>query len=167
LRDLSSACEDTGRELLLEVIPPTLADDPRDADDVLVNAVKALIAARILPDWWKLPAPLRAQTWKRLEAAIHEADPYCRGVLVLGLDAPIDELAEQLTAAAVHPLCRGFAVGRTIFGEAARAWFVNKIDDAGAIEAIAQRYLRLVQRFAGARRSDAAPEVHAQASVAN
>ena len=151
---------------LLEVIPPILTDDPRDADDVLVNAVEALAAAGILPDWWKLPAPARAQTWKRLEAVIYDADPYCRGVLVLGLDAPIDELAGQLALAAAQPLCRGFAVGRTIFGETARAWFVNKIDDASAVEAIAQRYLRLIQRFAVARPSAPAPEAHAQAFVA-
>jgi len=64
-------------------------------------------------------------------------------------------------------LCRGFAVGRTIFGETARAWFVNKIDDANAIEAIAQRYLRLIQRFATARLSASSPEELAQASVTN
>ena len=162
LRDLASACEDSGRELLLEVIPPNLDDDSRDADDVLLNAVKAIAAAGILPDWWKLPAPTRTPAWKRLESLIHESDPYCRGVLVLGLDAPIDELADQLAEAATHPTCRGFAVGRTIFGETARAWFVNKIDDASAIEAISQRYLRLIQRFAGVRLSVApAPLMYA------
>ncbi len=151
LRDLSTACEDSGRELLLEVIPPFVAGDHRDADDVLVGAVKAIAAAGILPDWWKLPAPTRALGWKRLDAAIHDADPHCRGVLMLGLDAPIEELAEQLAAAAAQPSCRGFAVGRTIFGETARAWFTGEIDDAAAIEVMSQRYLQLVQSFASAR----------------
>ncbi len=153
LRDLSAACDDTGRELLLEVIPPSVVADSRDADEVLVRAVQAIAAAGVLPDWWKLPTPARAHGWKRLDTAIREADPHCRGVLVLGLDAPIAQLGVQLAAAATHPLCRGFAVGRTIFGEAARAWFTGEIDDAAAIDAIAQRYLSLMQRFAAARSS--------------
>ncbi|HKO68441.1 MAG TPA: DUF2090 domain-containing protein, partial [Burkholderiaceae bacterium] len=107
--------------------------------------------AGVLPDWWKLPAPTSAQAWKRLDAAVRDADPHCRGVLVLGLDAPIDQMANQLAEAASHPLCRGFAVGRTIFGETAREWFTGEIDDSSAIEAISQRYLRLVRRFADAR----------------
>ena len=152
LLDLRAACDDSGRELLLEVIPPAVAGDARDADEVLARAVTT-IAAAVLPDWWKLPAPISAHGWQRLDAAIRGADSYCRGVLVLGLDAPIDELAEQLAEAATHSLCRGFAVGRTIFGETARAWFNGEIDDDTAIESISQRYLRLVRRFADARHS--------------
>jgi 5-dehydro-2-deoxygluconokinase len=151
LLDLRTACDDSGRELLLEVIPPAVAGDGRDVDEVLAHAVTAIAAAGVLPDWWKLPAPTTAHAWRRLDVAIRSADPHCRGVLVLGLDAPIEELANQLAEAATHPLCRGFAVGRTIFGETARAWFTGEIDDGPAIEAISQRYLRLVRRFADAR----------------
>ncbi len=151
LKDLRTACDDSGREMLLEVIPPAMSGDTRDADQVIARAVTAIAAAGVLPDWWKLPAPTSAQAWKRLDASIRNADSHCRGVLVLGLDAPIDELADQLADAATHPLCRGFAVGRTIFGETARAWFTGEIDDGAAIEAISQRYLRLVRRFADAR----------------
>jgi len=86
-------------------------------------------------------------------------------VLVLGLDAPIDELADQLAEAATHSLCRGFAVGRTIFGETARAWFTGEIEDAAAIDAISQRYLRLVRRFADARHEIRAHAAPALASV--
>jgi 5-dehydro-2-deoxygluconokinase len=138
-----------------------VAGDNRDADSVLLGAVRAIADAGVLPDWWKLPAPTAAGGWSRLEAAIRGADPYCRGVLVLGLDAPLDELGERLAAAARHPVCRGFAVGRTIFGDAARAWFAGEIDDEAAIAAIAHRYLKLVRRFADAR--DAVPPRQAQA----
>ena len=165
LHDLRKACEDSGRELLLEVIPPMLRDDPRDADEVLARAVTAIAAAGVLPDWWKLPAPSNAQGWKRLDSAIRGVDSYCRGVLVLGLDAQIDELAEQLAEAATHSLCRGFAVGRTIFGETARTWFTGEIDDAAAIEAISQRYVRLVRRFADARHAVSAQAPPALAST--
>ncbi len=167
LIDLRRACDDSGRELLLEVIPPVVAQDRRDADEVLVHAVSAIAAAGVLPDWWKLPPPTSAHSWKRLDTAIRSADPHCRGVLVLGLDAPIDELADQLAAAATHSLCRGFAVGRTIFGETARAWFTGEIDDAAAIDVISQRYLRLVRRFADARHAIGPRAAPALATVNN
>jgi 5-dehydro-2-deoxygluconokinase len=151
LSDLASACVDTQRELLLEVIPPSIGGDWRDPDEVLLRAVQAITAAGVLPDWWKLPAPADAAGWKRLAATISGADPYCRGILVLGLDAPLQELGQRLAAAAREPLCRGFAVGRTIFGDAARAWFAGEIDDETAVEAIAHRYRTLIRGFADAR----------------
>lgn len=144
LRDLMQACLDTGRELLLEVIPP------RRSDLAVTRAIEAITAAGVYPDWWKLAPPQHETTWADWSAVIHGADPYCRGVLLLGLDAPLEALAEQLAAGAAQPLCRGFAVGRTIFGDAARAWFEQRIDDATAVAAISERYGALVQRFASA-----------------
>lgn len=165
LIDLRTACDDSGRELLLEVIPPVVPDDPRDADEVLVRAVAAIAASGVVPDWWKLPAPTSTQAWKQLDATIRNADPHCRGVLVLGLDAPIDELADHLAYAAAQPLCRGFAVGRTIFGETARQWFSGELDDDAAIEVISQRYVRLVRRFAEARHALRTQALPALASI--
>jgi 5-dehydro-2-deoxygluconokinase len=154
LRDLARACEDTQRELLLEVIPPGREPDSggsRDSDEKLTRALARITAAGVLPDWWKLPPPARLSTWTRWREVILGADPHCRGVLLLGLDAPLAELGAQIAEAAAQPLCRGFAVGRSIFGAAARDWFERRIDDAAAIEAIAARYRQLLQRFADAR----------------
>jgi 5-dehydro-2-deoxygluconokinase len=150
LRDLAQACADTQRELLLEVIPPRPDGRPWDHDDAVARAIHAITATGVLPDWWKLGPPQRTSSWTRWSDEIQQADPYCRGVLLLGLDASIDELAEQLDVAASQPICRGFAIGRTIFNEAARAWFERQITDAFAIELIAARYRFLLQRLATA-----------------
>jgi 5-dehydro-2-deoxygluconokinase len=150
LLDLSGACADTGRELLLEVIPPRRGRSDVAVDQAVTSALRAISASGVRPDWWKLAPPHHAASWNDWRDAIVGADPHCRGVLLLGLDAPIEALAEQLAAAASQPLCRGFAVGRTIFGAAARAWFEGRIDDAGAIETIAARYRLLLQRFSAA-----------------
>ena len=45
---------------------------------------------------------------------------HTRGIVVLGLDAPEAELAASFETAAGFDLVKGFAVGRTIFGDAAR-----------------------------------------------
>ena len=37
----------------------------------------------------------------------------------------------------------GFAIGRTIFGDAARAWLSGTITDAQAVEDMATRYISL------------------------
>ena len=74
-----------------------------------------------------------------------------RGVVVLGLDAPEAELANSLALAAAQPLVKGFAVGRTIFGEAARGWMAGTLDDEGAVALMAANYARLCAIWEDAR----------------
>jgi 5-dehydro-2-deoxygluconokinase len=52
-------------------------------------------------------------------------------------------------------LCRGFAVGRSIFGATARAWFAGELDDARAVGDMADCYQRLIGHWQGARRAAA------------
>ncbi len=70
---------------------------------------------------------------------------------MLGLDAPEAELQQAFHAAAEVPAVRGFAVGRTIFGDAARAWLAGEIDDAAAVDDMAERFARLVRSWEAAR----------------
>jgi 5-dehydro-2-deoxygluconokinase len=65
-------------------------------------------------------------------------------VLLLGLDAPEDLLRKSFDVAAPFPVYKGFAVGRSIFGAAARAWFAGEMDDNSVIELIAGNYARMI-----------------------
>jgi 5-dehydro-2-deoxygluconokinase len=95
------------------------------------------------PDWWKLE-PFRSEAgWRYAAEAIERNDPRTRGIVVLGLDAQEDDLAASFGLAAKIPLVKGFAVGRTIFGEVARDWFAGRIDDGSAVRAMAEKYARL------------------------
>lgn len=71
--------------------------------------------------------------------------------MVLGLDAPEAELAASFEVAAGFGLVKGFAVGRTIFGDAARAWMKGEMSDEAAITQMAERFTRLCQVWDGAR----------------
>lgn len=156
LRQLADACIATGHELLIEVIPG--GDRSRD-DTALPQALELLYKAGIRPDWWKLPPPSGAGGWQAIAAVIAAHDPHCRGVLLLGLDAPEAELKKGFAAAAGQGICRGFAIGRSLFGAAAEDWFAGRIDDATATAVIAENYRRLValwQGRAAERRGDAA-----------
>ncbi len=141
LRQLAEACAQTGHELLLEVIPP---EGRRDAEGAVAAALTALYDAGIAPDWWKLPPAASAQAWREIGGIIQARDPHCRGFLILGLGGAAAELKRSFDAAAGNPLCRGFAIGRSIFQPAAEAWFAGELDDAGAIAAIAQRYREIL-----------------------
>ena len=48
-------------------------------------------------------------------------------------DAPEAELEAAFARAAAQPICKGFAVGRSIFGSVAEDWLGGRVDDSGAI----------------------------------
>ncbi|WP_350313269.1 5-dehydro-2-deoxygluconokinase [Dickeya fangzhongdai] len=134
------ACCQSGHELLLEVILP--ADMPR-SDDLYLRAIQRFYNIGVRPDWWKLP-PLSADGWQRLERLLAERDPHCRGVVILGLDAPIEILRQGFNAAAGQPVVKGFAVGRTLFAQPAQQWLRGDIDDRQLIADVKDNYLQLI-----------------------
>ena len=149
VRALYDAVQASGHELLIEIVPPkNLPQGP----DVVPRAVKRLYNLGIYPEWWKLP-PLSRDAWAALDALIAERDPYCRGVVLLGLNAPIGELARGFADAAVSRSCRGFAVGRTIFGDPSRAWLANELDDAGLVASVRANFETLIGAWRVARGS--------------
>jgi 5-dehydro-2-deoxygluconokinase len=148
LAELQRASVDTFHEFLIEVIPPR--DMPRDTH-TLAQALAQIYSAGIFPEWWKLPPAESAQEWEAIVSVIGKNDPHCRGVLLLGLEASEDRLEQSFRIAAPHAICRGFAVGRSIFSEAAAGWFEGRMNDAQVIEDIAQRYARLIRMWDEAR----------------
>jgi 5-dehydro-2-deoxygluconokinase len=134
------AARRNGLEFLLEVIPSKVG---QVNDDTTAQVIQRFYDLGVVPDWWKLE-PFRTEVaWERAVAAIERNDPNTRGIVVLGLDAPEEELATGFALAARQPLVKGFAVGRTIFGQAARDWFAGKIGDDEAVTVMADKYARL------------------------
>ncbi|KGJ06456.1 5-dehydro-2-deoxygluconokinase [Paracoccus halophilus] len=137
---LYAAARRNGLEFLLEVIPSKVG--PVD-ETTTATLIRQFYAAGIYPDWWKLEPMQTATAWANAIAAIEDHDRHTRGIVVLGLDAPEDELAASFEVAAGFPLVRGFAVGRTIFAAAARGWLAGALSDADAVAQMAARYGRL------------------------
>jgi 5-dehydro-2-deoxygluconokinase len=142
---LKEATRRTGHELLLEIIP-TRSGLPVDAT-TLPRALEQIYALGIHPDWWKLPPPGSQGEWQALAGIIARNDPHCRGIVLLGLDAPEAEMLASFDLAARQPVCKGFAVGRTIFGEAADLWLSGKISDEAAVSRMAGIYRRLIDHY--------------------
>ncbi|WP_272661176.1 bifunctional 5-dehydro-2-deoxygluconokinase/5-dehydro-2-deoxyphosphogluconate aldolase [Providencia sp. PROV089] len=140
VQEVYSACCQSGHELLLEVILP--ADMERN-DELYLRAIKRFYNLGIKPDWWKLP-PLKAENWDEVDALIEERDPYCRGVVLLGLDAPQAELEAGFNAAAGKSVVKGFAVGRTLFAKPSLEWMKGEMDDDALVQTIKSNYHNLI-----------------------
>jgi 5-dehydro-2-deoxygluconokinase len=147
LQSLYDATVASGHELLLEVIPPK---NRPQTPDLIVRALERLYDIGIYPEWWKLEATT-AETWSRIDALIEKRDPYCRGVVLLGLNASIETLAEGFYAASASRTCRGFTVGRTIFHEPSRAWLAGEIDDRTLIDQVRTAFEKLIGLWRQAR----------------
>ena len=160
---LFDAARQTGHELLLEVIPSRSAA-PVD-DTTLARALDRFYALGVFPDWWKLPDPASQAAWDAIASTIERHDPYCRGVLLLGLDAPQAELEASFALAARQPVCKGFAVGRTIFGAPARAWMRGEIDDDTAVARMAESYAGLIQAWERVRPQTASSDTQPTAQA--
>lgn len=148
LAELQRASLNTFHEFLVEVIPPS--EMPCD-ETTLAQALEQMYHAGIRPDWWKLPPAASGQEWEHITEVIERNDPHCRGVLVLGLQASVSKLENSFFVAAPHAICKGFAVGRSIFAEAAARWFANQMDDTELVTDIAERYARLIKLWDNAR----------------
>lgn len=145
---LFHAARRNGLEFLLEVIPSKCG--PVD-DGTTALVIQRFYDLGVYPDWWKLE-PFKTDTaWQQAVDAIERNDSRTRGIVVLGLDAPEDELAASFALAARQKLVKGFAVGRTIFGQAARDWMAGNISDEQAVATMAGNYMRLCRIWDKAR----------------
>ncbi|MFM2478572.1 5-dehydro-2-deoxygluconokinase [Celerinatantimonas sp. MCCC 1A17872] len=148
LADVYHACCQSGHELLLEMILP---DDIEDKDEkYYAQIVEHFYQLGIQPDWWKLPS-LSHQSWVTISAIIEKYDPYCRGIVLLGLDAPEEQLKAGFAQAADMPWVKGFAVGRTIFGQPSRKWLQGEYDDQQLIEHVQRNYEKLIDDWRSVR----------------
>ena len=127
------------------MIPPGGHDDA-----TLLRAVLRFYNLGLKPEWWKL-MPMSADGWSAFAALVAARDPHCRGAVILGLNQPLETLAEGF-AQATHPIVKGFMVGRTIWGEASRAWLAGAIDDDTLVARVAERFGRLAQAWRSTRK---------------
>jgi len=150
---LYDACRTVGRELLVEIIA---GKHGRLHEETVATVLARLYEIGIKPDWWKLEPQESAAAWANIGAVISRSDPFCRGVVMLGLEAPAEDLVRAFRTAAGAPVVKGFAVGRTIFAEPAKAWLGGRIDDEAAIAAMAWAFGELVAAWQAARQAQAA-----------
>ncbi len=145
---VADAARTVGRELLIEIIA---SKHGVVGPDTVAATLRRLYAIGVKPDWWKLEPQASAEAWRNIAAAIEAGDPYCRGVVMLGLEASESALAEAFRIAASCEAVKGFAVGRTIFSKAAEQWFSGGMNDGAAVADMAGRFGALVEAWRAAK----------------
>jgi 5-dehydro-2-deoxygluconokinase len=141
---LYEAARKVGRDLLIEIIASK--NGPMDRFTI-ARAMTEIYDLGIKPDWWKLEPQADPSAWDEIGKVIDANDPYCRGIVLLGLEAPEEELQKGFRAVAGKRHVKGFAVGRTIFNEAAQEWLRGTISDDAAIAMMAEKFGTLVNMW--------------------
>jgi len=149
LLTVQEAARRVDRDLLVEIIA---SEQGPMNETTMARVLEELYRSGLEPDWWKLESQPSAAAWRRIAAVVEDNDPWCRGIVVLGLNAPLADLRASFVAPAATPLVKGFAVGRTIFADAARAWLTGEIGDGAAINLMAGRFGELCEAWREARR---------------
>ncbi|MEO9517377.1 MAG: 5-dehydro-2-deoxygluconokinase [Paracoccaceae bacterium] len=135
-------------EFLLEVIPSKVGPVQ---DDTTAKVINRLYNIGVYPDWWKLEPMTSDAAWEMSCNCILSHDEHVRGIVVLGLGESEETLASSFKSAAKFPLVKGFAVGRTIFADAAAAYMLDKLSPEDAITDMAGRYQALCNLWDDAR----------------
>lgn len=148
---LHEAARSVGRELLVEIVAGKHGEV---RDDTVACVLARLYALGVKPDWWKLEPQATEAAWQKIETVIQDNDPWCRGIVMLGLDAPEEDLVKAFGIASSSELVKGFAVGRTIFAGAAERWFAGQIGDVAAVDDMAARFANLVRAWEVSSRPD-------------
>jgi 5-dehydro-2-deoxygluconokinase len=138
---LFDACLRTDRWLLLEV---QATQGMKGDENSMAELLERFYEIGVRPEWWKLPPNADSGAWERIGDMVREHDPYCAGLLVLGQALEEEKLVESFVATASEALCNGFAIGRSIYGEAARRWLAGKIEDEELVSSVAANYERMI-----------------------
>ena len=140
LLSLFNAARRNQLEFLLEII---VSREHQYQNQDILTVIDRLYSLGIRPDWWKLEPLNSFQGWQKLDDTITSWDISCRGILLLGLDQPINMLSKSFKLAAKSKLVKGFAVGRSIFRQPADHWFSGKMTDKECIKIMSKHFQRL------------------------
>ena len=101
---LYDAARKGNRELLIEIIA---GKHGPLGDTTVASVIERLYGLGIKPDWWKLEGQPSKAAWDAIADTIRRNDPYARGIMLLGLDAPEAELFGQFERAAACDMVKG------------------------------------------------------------
>ncbi|MGH3487323.1 MAG: 2-deoxy-5-keto-D-gluconate 6-phosphate aldolase domain-containing protein [Actinopolymorphaceae bacterium] len=162
LAQLSTWLHDRERKFLFELLVPATGEqlagcggeqgryDRELRPELVVRTLADLQDGGVEPDIWKIEGLETADDCAQVVAQARSSgrDEVC--CVVLGRGADRARVEEWLRTAAGVPGFDGFAVGRTIWEDALRAWLAGTVTRDQAATAIADRYLELIDTFVAA-----------------
>ena len=162
LKKLSDWLHDNGRKFLFELLVPA---EPAQLESVggdagrydkevrpglMVTAIRDIQAGGVEPDIWKIEGIDTAEDCQKIAAQARSNgrdDVVC---VVLGRGANDDAVVNWLQQGASVPGYVGFAIGRTIWWDALKAYLASETDRSAAVKQIATNFLRMIEVYTAA-----------------
>jgi myo-inositol catabolism protein IolC len=164
LRTLSEWLHEHHRKFLFELLVPAEpaqleraggSEDRYDTElrpQLMLEAILQLQNAGVEPDIWKIEGIEDREACAEIAQLARREGRDRVSCVVLGRGASDQKVDEWLRAAAGLDGYIGFAIGRSIFAEAVKAYAADPegFDRAGAVEMIARNYRRFIDVYEGA-----------------
>jgi myo-inositol catabolism protein IolC len=164
LKRLSDWLHERDRKFLFELLVPAepaqLERVGGDADaydtelrpDLMMAAIEELQDAGIEPDIWKIEGIDDRDKCRQIAELVRRGGRDHVSCVVLGRGASDERVDGWLRAGAGLTGYIGFAIGRSIFGEAVKALAAgNGFDRSAGVESIASKYRRFIDVYEGVR----------------
>lgn len=162
LKNLGDWLHERGRTYLFELLVPAepaqLEAVGGDADrydtevrpGLMLQAIRDLHAGGVEPDIWKIEGLDKREDCEAISELVRSDGRGDVACVVLGRGADDDAVDHWLRQGSGVPGYRGFAIGRSIWGDPLMAFVEGKLDRAEAAKRIGQNYLRFIEVYDGA-----------------
>jgi myo-inositol catabolism protein IolC len=145
-------------ELLVPALPAQLEGVGGDGDrydkevrpNLMVQAILDFQAGGVEPDIWKIEGIDRREDCERIAQAVRRDGRDNVACVVLGRGANEDAVIHWLQQGAGVPGYIGFAIGRTIWWDALKAYLSGDSDREGAAKTISENYRRMIDVYSTA-----------------
>jgi myo-inositol catabolism protein IolC len=162
LQQLSSWLHDNGRKFLFELLVPAepsqLEQVGGDSDrydkelrpGLMVQAIEDIQAAGVEPDIWKIEGIDRRQDCERIAQTARREGRDKVACVVLGRGADEAAVIHWLQQGAGVPGYIGFAIGRTIWWDALKAYLAGDTSREAAAKTISENYRKMIEVYSSA-----------------
>lgn len=154
------------RQWLIELLVPATREQLAQSEeqlnydrevrpDLTVEAIRSFNDGGVHPTIWKLEGYETTQGAQEVLGAVADETGWPAECIVLGRNAPMDQVEHWIDVAAPLSGFAGFAVGRSIWEDALKDLLAGNIEHKRAVDVIADRYRRLIEEYSSAARPGA------------
>jgi len=134
---LFKECRRNRLEFLIEIISLKENHYP---DKAIIRLIQKFYDLGIYPDWWMIDSFRTNGFWQNINDLIMKKDKHIRGILVKGLDLPLNNLVSHYENAAKQHFVKGFVIENIVYGNTYNEWIAGNITDNKAIQEISNKY---------------------------
>jgi 5-dehydro-2-deoxygluconokinase len=150
LEELQEWCRAAGKPLVVEVLVARKHEDEdlfetTGRPAMLASFIADAYARGLVPDFWKIEGTLSDEGARTIDRAV-ASHPSGRQI-ILGKAADLGTIDRWFAATRRSTTAVGFAIGRTVFWDPSAAYLAGTTSRDDAVDAIAERYLYLVDAW--------------------